>query len=215
MTSKFLRSVLLSTFVAASACSSTYYAAMESIGIPKRDLVKKRIIATQDAQEDTKEQFQSALEKFRSVMAFDGGTLEEKYSGLKAELDRSERQAGDLHSRVSSVQDVSTALFAEWEQELSQYSSASLRRSSEEKLRSSRVRYEEMIRAMKRAEDKLEPALQPLRDNVLYLKHNLNAKAVNSLSSELTSVEGKVDVLIAALEQSINESQRFIDELDD
>jgi hypothetical protein len=50
---------------------------------------------------------------------------------------------------------------------------------------------------------------------VLYLKHNLNAKAVNSLSGELTSVEGKVDILIAALEQSINESQRFIDELDD
>lgn len=215
MRSSFYQTTFLIILLVTSACSSTYYAAMESIGIPKRDLVKKRIIATQDAQEDTKEQFQTALERFRSVMAFDGGTLEEEYSGLKAELDRSERQAADLHSRVDSVQDVSAALFSEWEQELSQYGSASLRRSSEAKLQASRARYEEMIRAMKRAEDKLEPALQPLRDNVLYLKHNLNAKAVNSLSGELTSVEGKVDILIAALEQSINESQRFIDELDD
>lgn len=206
--------ILLSSLLCLSACSSTYYAAMEKIGIPKRELAKKRILATQDTQESTKKQFVSALERFRSVIAFDGATLDEKYSTLKRELEHSESQANELHSRVDSVQDVSLALFGEWEAELEQYNSGSLRRSSEEKLRSSKLRYDEMIRAMKRAEEKLEPALQPLRDNVLYLKHNLNAKAVNGLAGELSSVEGRVEGLIHALEVSINESQRFIDTLE-
>ena len=42
-------------------------------------------------------------------------------------------------------------------------------------MRQTRARYDQMIGAMKRAEGKLEPALQPLRDQVLFLKHNLNA----------------------------------------
>ncbi len=197
-----------------AGCSSTYYAALEKIGIPKRDLVKKRIYATQDSQEATKKQFQSALERFRKVTSFDGGSLEAQYAELKASLEMSENQAHDLRSRIAAVQDVSLALFSEWEGELNQYSSATLRRNSEEKLRISRMRYDDMIQAMRRAEEKLEPALQPLRDNVLYLKHNLNSRAISGLSGELRAIEGRVEGLITALQVSIDESHRFIDQLD-
>lgn len=207
-------SFLIISSVCMAGCSSTYYAALEKIGIPKRDLVKKRILATQESQESTKKQFQSALERFRNVTSFDGGSLDDQYTGLKAALDKSEAQAHNLRSRIAAVQDVSLALFSEWEGELSQYSSPTLRRNSEEKLRISKIRYDDMIQAMRRAEEKLEPALQPLRDNVLYLKHNLNSRAISGLSGELNSIEGRVERLITALEASIDESQRFIDQLD-
>lgn len=214
---KHLLLALTTLFICSSyitGCTSTYYAALEKVGIPKRDLVKKRIIATQDSQENAKKQFQSALERFRQVTSFDGGSLEEKYTQLKADLEKSEATAHDLRSRIASVQDVSLALFSEWESELNQYSSAMLRRNSEDKLRDSRLRYDDMIHAMRRSEEKLEPALQPLRDNVLYLKHNLNSRAIGGLSGELRSVEGRVEGLVTALQASIDESQRFIDQLE-
>ena len=186
---------------------------MEKIGIPKRDLVVKRIIATQSSQESAKQQFTSALDRFKSVLNFDGGPLEEKYNSLNSELARCESRANDLQSRIVAVADVSTALFSEWEEELTQYSSEKLRRSSEGKLLGARKRYDEMIRAMRASEAKLEPVLKPLRDNVLFLKHNLNARAVSSLSEDLRTVEANVDDLIRDLERSIDESNRFIREI--
>ena len=37
---------------------------------------------------------------------------------------------------------------------------------------------------MKRAEQSMQPVLRTLRDNVLYLKHNLNAQAIGALRGE-------------------------------
>jgi hypothetical protein len=63
---------------------------------------------------------------------------------------------------------------------------------------------------MKKADARLEPALQPLRDQVLFLKHNLNAKAIGSLSKEVAVIESKVDDLVRDMEASIREADAFI-----
>ena len=96
------------------------------------------------------------------------------------------------------------ALFAEWESELKLYTSSNLRRSSETRLAQTRESYAKLIGAMKRAESKIDPVLNPLRDQVLFLKHNLNARAVASLQEELVSVEAgeRTDILILSLRTS-------------
>jgi hypothetical protein len=71
-----------------------------------------------------------------------------------------------------------------------------------------------MIGAMKRAESKLEPALRPLRDQVLFLKHNLNARAVAGLKGEVGKVDAQVNQLVAELEKAIAEANRFIADLE-
>ena len=49
-----------------------------------------------------------------------------------------------------------------------------------------------------------------LRDNVLFLKHNLNAQAIASLRNELGNIETDVSTLIREMEASIERSQAFI-----
>ena len=63
---------------------------------------------------------------------------------------------------------------------------------------------------MKRAENKIEPVLAVFKDQVLYLKHNLNAQAIASLKGELNSVKADVSSLITAMENSIDEANSFI-----
>jgi hypothetical protein len=108
------------------------------------------------------------------------------------------------------VEDVADALFAEWEEELGQYSSASLRRSSSRKLVETKRQYSQLISAMKRAERKMDPVLTAFNDQVLFLKHNLNARAIASLQTELGSVEAEVNSLIRDMEASIKEADAFI-----
>jgi hypothetical protein len=112
--------------------------------------------------------------------------------------------------KIAAVEDVSDALFDEWEGELDQYSSASLRQSSKRQLDQTKKQYSKLIAAMKKAESKIDPVLRPLRDQVLYLKHNLNARAISSLQSELINIETDVTVLIKEMEASIREADSFI-----
>jgi len=195
-------------------CETAYYSAMESVGIPKRDILASRVVAARDAQQDAKEEITDALTEFGRVVSYEGGDLEAMYRKLAAQLEDSEDAAKSVHTRIRDVESVAEALFAEWERELGQYSSASLRAKSEQQLRQTRARYGEMLGAMKRAEARLEPALQPLRDQVLFLKHNLNARAVAGLKGEVARVDAQVNRLVAELDAAIAEANRFIADLE-
>jgi len=196
--------------VVMTGCHSVYYKTMEAFGYHKRDLLVERVEDARDAQSDAKEQFGSALEKFSSVVGYSGGELETKYKELRSELESSESKATAVRKRIGNVEEVAGALFAEWESELKQYSNDRLRRSSERKLEQTQQRYVQLIGAMKRAEEKMEPVLSAFRDQVLFLKHNLNAQAVASLQEELVSVEADVTLLIKEMEASIAEADSFI-----
>jgi hypothetical protein len=193
-----------------AGCHSVYYKTMETFGYHKRDLLVERVEDARDAQADAKEQFESALEKFSSVVGYSGGELEEKYKELKAEQESSESKAKAVRKRIGNVEEVAGALFDEWESELGKYSNEKLRRSSERKLEQTQQRYAQLIGAMKRAEEKMEPVLSAFRDQVLFLKHNLNAQAIASLHEELVSVEAEVSSLIREMEASIAEADSFI-----
>jgi len=201
---------IFSALIMLLGCQSTYYAAMEKIGMHKRDILVDRVEQARTTQEETKEQFQSALEAFSSLTDFAGGDLEDKYTELSKVLGRSEDKADELHQRIKAIEDVSAALFREWEAELKQYSNANLRRSSAQQLDATKERYQQLIGAMRRAESKIEPVLQPLRDQVLYLKHNLNARAVAALRQDLNNMRADVSSLIRELEEAVAEADRFI-----
>ena len=123
------------------ACSQAYYGALEKVGIHKRDIMVDRVQEAKQSQQDAKEQFQSALEEFSSVANFQGGDLEDTYKKLNKELQKSETRADEVTSRINSVEDVSIALFKEWEKELDQYESPRLRTQSEQQLKDTKVRY--------------------------------------------------------------------------
>ena len=193
-----------------SGCSTMYYGTMEKLGVHKRDIMVDRVKEARDTQNEAKEQFLTAMDQFKRVVNFQGGDLEKEYNKLNATLKKSESKAADVRDRIRAVEDVSDALFSEWRSEIKQYSSDTLRRSSQRKYDTTKKKYEELIKAMKRAEAKLEPALVPLRDQVLFMKHNLNARAIAGLSQELISVETNVDKLVREMETAIAQADSFI-----
>ena len=193
-----------------SACQSTYYAAMEKIGFEKRDILADRVESARDAQAEAGETFTSALEALNQLTGYEGGSLQDAYEALKARYEDSVDAAEAVRKRIDKVEEVAEALFAEWEEEISQYTNARYRQDSARKLRETRARYTRLIRAMRKAEARMEPVLDALRDNVLYLKHNLNAQAVGSLDKELSAVRRDVERVIRDTQAAIRESDAFI-----
>ncbi|ANE56658.1 MULTISPECIES: DUF2959 domain-containing protein [Methylomonas] len=207
---KFLRLFLICSILATAACSKIYYSGLEKIGIPKRDVMVHRVEKARDTQEETKQQFKSALEQFTFVTNFKGGDLEATYNKLNSEYEASVAKANEVNKRIADIEDVSAALFSEWETELGQYSNPSLRRDSQQKLTATKAHYQQLVTAMRKAEAKIEPVLSVFRDQVLYLKHNLNAQAIASLKGQLDSVKSDVSALLVEMEKSINEADAFI-----
>lgn len=198
-----------------AGCESVKYSALEKVGIHKRDILIDRIEDTQEAQTDGQAQFESALEQFRSVVAFDGGELERMYNKFNDEYEACEEAANEISEHIDSVESVASALFSEWQDELNQYQNAKLRRASERQLQDTKQRYRQILGSMRQSERAITPVLAILRDNVLFLKHNLNARAIGSLRGELANIDREVEQLTASMQRSIKESQRFIDSLKD
>jgi len=196
-----------------SSCSDIYYNTWETLGVHKRDIMVERVEETRDGQEEAKEQFASALEQFTAMFNFDGGDLQDKYKVLKSALDKSEAKAQAVTDRIDSVVSVSEALFAEWNEELEQYTNPKLRETSQAQLSETRTRYDQMVKAMRKAESKMQPVLATFRDQVLFIKHNLNARAIASIESTAGELETDVTTLIAELEASIKEADAFIESM--
>jgi hypothetical protein len=196
-----------------TGCSSTYYNTLEKFGYAKRDLLVDRVEKARESQGEAKEQFASALEKFLAVTKTDGGDLQKKYDALNTEFKRSEARAKEVHERIDAVESVAEALFSEWTQELKQYSNPSLRGESQRQLDVTRRNYENVLRLMRRAADRMDPVLATFRDQVLFLKHNLNARALASLDSTQRTLEADISRLIADMETSIREAESFIKSL--
>ncbi len=196
-----------------AGCQSAYYGAMEKLGYEKRDILVDRVDDAREAQQQAKKQFESALAQFIAVTNYSGGELEQQYNKLKSEFEDSEARANAVHKRIADVERVAQDLFREWEKELAQYTSAELRRSSQGQLDTTRARYRELIGAMKRAEKKLDPVLAAFRDRVLFLKHNLNARAIASLKTERARIQADIATLVADMNRSIAKADRFIKDM--
>src|SRR5262245_16459593 len=206
--------LLLAAALGTVACDRVYYSTMKKFGMEKRDILVDRVRDAQKAQTEAKEEFQTALERFKTVIEVEDSNLEKKYQTLSKELERSEDRARAVHDRIKSVRDVSDDLFKEWEKELGKYSDRSLRAESERDLRETRRRADALIASMTRAERRIAPVLTPLPDRVLFLKHNLNARAIGALGKELSTMRADVDSLIADLGAAIKEADTFIKEMD-
>ncbi|HEU5081344.1 MAG TPA: DUF2959 domain-containing protein [Opitutaceae bacterium] len=207
--------VLLATALAlwsvvALGCSSAYYNTMEKFGVAKRQILVDRVADARKSQEAAKEQFTSALDKFIEVTKVDTGDLKTKYDQLNREYTRSDDRAKEVRARIASVEDVADALFREWKKELKDYSDQNLRRESEREYDLTRRRYEELLDTMQTAAKRMDPILSKFHDQVLFVKHNLNARAIAGLSTTSQGLQEDISRLIADMERSIKDADEFI-----
>lgn len=208
---KFLiNTLLVLAFVQFTGCASVQYNALEKVGIHKRDILIDRIEDARDSQQETKEQVVSAYEQFKALVNVDDRGLGKRYKTMAKEVARSEAQAEELDERITAVETVAKHLFAEWKNELGEYSSASLRATSAKNLETTRTHYQQLRQRMRSAQSRIDPVLHVLQDHTLYLKHNLNSRAVASLQSEVSSIESKVGTLVTEMEAAVLEAEQFV-----
>ena len=189
---------------------SVYYSVQESIGEHKRDIVVAHVEQACVGLQETKVEFENALERFKTLVCVNESTLDHKYNLLNRQYQFCCAKSEAISDRIKSIEQVSEALFAEWENELGEYTNRSLRAHSKQQLRLARQNYAKLIKAMQKAEAKIQPVLAVFKDQVLYLKHNLNAQAIAALRHEFIEIGIDISQLIRAMELSVAEASQFV-----
>ena len=198
---------------ARDAAREQYLKALEKVGIEKRDVLVKRVEKAKDAQVKAQTQFKDALEEFRAFVGYKGGELESRYDKLSGEYENAVKRADDVHDKIRGVKGVAGSLFKEWETEIAQYTDAALASESRRELEATSRKYADLVKIMEKAASKMDPVLAKLHDQVLYLKHHLNARVVGSLRGTADQLQTDVTKLIEEMQTSINEADGFIREM--
>jgi hypothetical protein len=204
---------VLGVLLILAGCSSAYYEVMQKLGKEKRDILVQRIKEAKKDQEQTKQQLQTTMESFQALTGFEGGDLEKSYKKLNGEYERAEGEANKLSDKIKSIDQVSNDLFAEWQKEIDEMQSKQLKQRSQAMLRDAKTRQAVYMKAMHATEEKMAPVLAAFRDQVLFLKHNLNARAIGSLKATSSKISGDVDTLIQSIDNSMAEADLLISTL--
>jgi hypothetical protein len=201
------------TMLACVSCKTAYYGAMETVGVAKRDILVDRVEDARNAQAVAQKQFQDALERFGSVVEYDGGDLEKEYKKLNKAYEKSEKEAQQVRDRIDAVESVSKDLFKEWNKELSEYASQELRQASKQQFNATKQQYDALMVTMRNAAASMDPVLTAFGDQVLFLKHNLNSRAIAGIQGEADKIQMQVNDLIREMENSIAEADAFIKQM--
>jgi len=202
--------LLVVSLLLSSSCSRTYYAAMHKLGKEKRDILVARIKDGKKDQDQAREQLKTTMQAFQELTGFQGGDLEKIYNKLNKEYESAQSRADKVSDQVKSIDKVASDLFKEWSGEIDQMQDRELKSKSRAMLKDAQSRHEQYMAAMHATEKKMEPVLQAFHDQVTFLKHNLNARAIKSLKGTAARIDNQVQSLMVDIERSMKEADAFV-----
>jgi hypothetical protein len=194
-------------------CSTVYYKTWQKLGYEKRDILVSRVQTGKDSQQAAEGQFKTTMQKFQELTHFNGGDLEGEYNKLNSAYESCVSRADAVSKNVASIDKVAQDMFSEWKDELSQYDNPDLKAKSQQELSDTQAKYSQLIALMRKSETSMQPVLRAFHDQVLFLKHNLNAEAISSLQTTAAGIDTDVQKLIADMEASINEANNFVSKM--
>jgi hypothetical protein len=194
-------------------CTRTYYKAMATLGKEKRDILVSRVKESKKDQQQAREQIKTTMGSFQELTGFQGGQLEKNYKKLNSEYEKANDSAKKLHDRIDSIDKVSNDLFKEWQKEIDGMENRKLKQQSTDMLRRSRLQEAGYLKSMRLTEARMTPVIAAFHDQVIFLKHNLNARAIGSLKGTSAKISTDVDVLLTSLDGSIAQADALIQSL--
>ncbi|MEM7307978.1 MAG: DUF2959 family protein [Planctomycetota bacterium] len=207
---------LLVTFLVAAltcGCQSTSSSTFQAGDGEERKLELVHLVQdVQDSQVEAQIEFSEAFALFRRLTQLEDPPeeLEVVYDDLIEELEDCEVAALDLHEQVETVASQAAMLFTSWSDELTAFSSPTLRGKSEAMLRENQKRFEALLVELQRTEAQVVPLLTEYRDYVLFFNHNLNPRAIATIQDTLPAFLETSDAVEEAMKADAALSERFV-----
>ena len=135
------------------------------------------------------------------------------YKDLQKGIENTDKKVADVDQKVAAMQKEADLLFADWASNLASISSEELRKRSEERLNETRERYNGILAAGDKAGKVFNPFIASLKDQVVYLGHDLNPSALASLKPDADKLNKEAEVLFKKIDETVDEASGYITSL--
>ena len=200
--------LLLTAVVGLSACASV---SKEMDGLRDVDTLVNRIEHVHVETELAQARSHEALASLRTIVDpdFAGDSLA-SFGEFVDALERSEDQADLLRQSVKPMQKSADSVFERWSEDLDAFSSPAMRRRSEDRLETSRARFESVVAAHETAQAAIDAFNLGLRDHVIYLEHDFNPGSVAEIQDEVALLDQRIEGLDVDIAASLAASRQYV-----
>lgn len=211
MASSLLRPLILSaaltTGLIGSACSSTH----QSVGIESVDGLATRVERVHLETELSKEAVYRSIicmsELFRPQ--FDGDPSE-VFEAFVTSTEECQKRANTLRGHIVPMRNSADDVFANRATNVEAIASESMRARAQARLDSAEGRYQRVEDAANNAQTKLDALIVRLRDMALFLGHDFNEEAVESVRQDAFSIRDEARALSIVLDRCMDAAAIYV-----
>lgn len=195
------------------ALAATADAQRRDEGVRQAERLVRASEDTIQAIADTRERLVRTMEIYNSLMADNAENRRRLFNNLQREMERTDERLSRVGERVASMDAEADTLFAEWANSAAAIESENLRQRSQERLETTRARYNAIHTAGQEANERYATFMKTLQDHVTFLGHDLNPSAVASLKPDAEKLNKKADALLEHIDITIATANNNIREL--
>jgi hypothetical protein len=158
------------------------------------------------------ERVHAAVRELQTLMVFDFKTdAVQAYTAFAVAVEESTRQVEELKSSVETMQEAAVPVFAQWADDLQSFKSMEMRLKSQNRLKETRERYDEVLAAAEMAQAAYETFNVRLEDYSTYLGHDFNAASVAGVQGDVRELTASVAALDGQFDACQEAARVYID----
>lgn len=134
------------------------------------------------------------------------------YARYVQAIDAAEQQAKAFGATVGPVKAAGVPVFTQWQQDVNQIESETLRQKSQMRLAVTRERYDAILTVAEPAQQEFTALVRSLRDIALFLGHDMNTQALMDIQDDARAIATATEALDRKLEQSLRAARSYVDQ---
>lgn len=132
------------------------------------------------------------------------------YKKLQKALKKSEKSAAAVGAQAEKMDLAASDYFAGWEASLSEITSDDMRTRSEERMKETRERYDGILQAGRQAGEAFRPFVTQLKDQIVFLGHDLNPAAIEDLQDDAEKLNSQAKEVFSRVDETMRTALRYM-----
>ena len=176
--------------------------------------LKKSADAAEMSIADVVDHVKGMLESYNSIVGGTAKNVQSEYKKLANDLKATDKKIQSASKGMDSLDKQANKLFVQWEKELAEYSSDSMKQKSTDRLEAAKKRYESLGQTLSEASKAFEPLMQNLNDQILFLGRDLSKEAIADLEDEAAELNRQAEDVINTVQGLLAKAEEADSELE-
>jgi hypothetical protein len=208
-----LGAVLLIAWSSLLGCRTQLDTAWDEFGTYKRDTLRQQVVLTHDALQRAKDHFKGTYNELQMLAQSESREINHAFRVWQKLTEPCSQTADLTRNQIQLLDSFTREYFVDWERETSQITTASLKASSDAKLKEVQSRYAILSQQLEHVDQGLKTVMDQLRDQGIELKHHLDAPPPAAVPDAVKPVQVEIGRLLGNLNGAQAQIQEFLETL--